>query len=139
MSQNPPENNAASAETKPLALVVEDDQIVVTLLEHLLTRRGFAVQTAHDGKQALDFIANLPTPPALVLLDVMLPYVDGFELIKRIRAKEAWHEVPIVMLTSKSQEQNIVGALDDGANDYMVKPFRPGELMARIRRLTKLV
>ena len=120
------------------AVVVEDDQIIVMLLEHMLSRRGFQVQTARDGRQALNFMETLPMPPELVLLDVMLPYLDGFELIRKIRQHATWKEVPIIMLTSKSQEQNIVRALDTGANDYMVKPFRPEELMARIRRFTKL-
>jgi DNA-binding response OmpR family regulator len=63
--------------------------------------------------------------------------LDGFELIKRIREHATWNQVPIIMLTAKSQEHNIVRALDHGANDYLVKPFRPGELLARIRRVMK--
>jgi len=122
---------------EPMAVVVEDDQIIVTLLEHLLSRRGFNVRIAVDGREATDLIDTLP-PPALVLLDVMLPYLDGFELIKRIREHATWNQVPIIMLTAKSQEQNIVRALDQGANDYLIKPFRPEELLARIRRVTKL-
>jgi len=125
-------------ETQPTAVVVEDDQIIVTLLEHLLSRRGFDVRIALDGRQAIDFLDTLPSPPALVLLDVMLPYLDGFELIKRIREHATWNQVPIIMLTAKSQEQNIVRAPDHGANDYLIKPFRPEELLARIRRLTKV-
>jgi DNA-binding response OmpR family regulator len=117
-------------------VVVEDDQIIVTLLEHLLSRSGFLVRTALNGRQAVDFMEDLPAPPTLVLLDVMLPYLDGFELIAKIREHATWNEVPIIMLTSKSQEHNIVRALDIGANDYIVKPFRPRELMARIRRVT---
>ena len=126
------------SETQPTAVVVEDDQIIVTLLEHLLSRRGFDVRIALDGRQAIDFLDTLPSPPALVLLDVMLPYLDGFEIIKRIREHATWSQVPIIMLTAKSQEQNIVRALDHGANDYLIKPFRPEELLARIRRLTKV-
>ena len=125
------------SQTEPIAVVVEDDQIIVTLLEHLLSRRGFNVRIAVDGREATDLIDTLP-PPALVLLDVMLPYLDGFELIKRIREHATWNQVPIIMLTAKSQEQNIVRALDQGANDYLIKPFRPEELLARIRRVTKL-
>jgi len=126
-----------SSETEPTAVIVEDDQIIVTLLEHLLSRHGFDVRIATDGRQATDLIDTLPSPPALVLLDVMLPYLDGFELIKRIREHATWNQVPIIMLTAKSQEQNIVRALDYGANDYLIKPFRPEELLARIRRVTK--
>jgi DNA-binding response OmpR family regulator len=118
-------------------LVVEDDQIITTVLEHLLSRRGFNVLMAADGRQAAQYIDGIETVPELVLLDVMLPYVDGFELIKKIRGRATWSKVPIIMLTAKATEQHIVRALDDGANDYVVKPFRPGELMARIRRLVK--
>jgi DNA-binding response OmpR family regulator len=130
------EQGLATRQTERTAVVVEDDQIIVTLLEHLLSRRGFDVRVALDGRQATDLIDSLP-PPALVLLDVMLPYLDGFELINRIREHATWNLVPIIMLTAKSQEHNIVRALDHGANDYLVKPFRPGELLARIRRVTK--
>jgi len=120
------------------ALVVDDDEVIVMVLDHLLSRRGFRVEKARDGRQAALCLETLGTPPALVLLDVMMPYLDGFELITKIRAHPTWNRVPIIMLTAKSQEKNIVRALDDGANDYVVKPFRPGELMARIRRLVNL-
>lgn len=119
-------------------LVVEDDLIVSGLLVHTLTRRGFVVHLASDGRRAAELLEALP-PPSLVLLDVMLPYMDGFELIQRIRAKVDWREVPIIMLTSKSQESSIVRALDAGASDYIVKPFRPEELVARVRRFVRVV
>ena len=125
-------------QTEPTALVVDDDRIIVMVLEDILSRNGFNVQTAHDGRQALNFLKTIPSPPTLVLLDVMLPYVDGFELIKTIRQHATWNQVPIIMLTAKSQEQNIERALDGGANDYIIKPFRPRELLARIRRVTRL-
>jgi DNA-binding response OmpR family regulator len=124
--------------TKHTALVIEDDQIIVTLLEHMLSRQGYGVRTAVDGKQAIDFVETLQEPPELVLLDVMLPYIDGFELLRKIRQHETWNKVPVIMLTAKGQEQSVVRALDDGANDYVVKPFRPKELLARIRRLIPL-
>lgn len=127
----------AEANSKRTAVVVEDDQIIATLLEDLLGRHGFEVSMASDGRQAMDLIDGAQ-PPALVLLDVMLPYVDGFELLRKIRGQATWKAVPVIMLTAKSQEQTIVRALDQGANDYIVKPFRPGELLARIRRFTNL-
>src|ERR1041385_6154858 len=95
-------------------LVVEDDQIITTVLEHLLSRRGFNVLMAADGRQAAQYIDGIETVPELVLLDVMLPYVDGFELIKKIRGRATWSKVPIIMLTAKATEQHIVRALDDG-------------------------
>ena len=131
------EELASATDLERTALVVEDDQIIVKLLEHMLSRNGFGVQIALNGREAVAFMEDLPTPPDLILLDVMLPYLDGFELITKIREHATWNEVPVIMLTSKSQEQNIVRALDKGANDYVVKPFRPGELMSRIRRVMK--
>lgn len=118
---------------KPVILVVEDDADIAYLLEFMLTREGFAVRHAAEGRAARELIDTLP-PPALVLLDVMLPYLDGFQLLKHARAKPAWNAVPIVMLTSKNQEHDIVRALDSGADDYLLKPFQPNELVARLRR-----
>jgi DNA-binding response OmpR family regulator len=116
--------------------VVEDDVIVSGLLDHALTRRGFLVHIAADGRQAMELLESL-APPQAVLLDVMLPFVDGFELIRRVRGQPGWANVPIIMLTSKSQERSIVRALEAGASDYIVKPFRPDELVARVRRLVR--
>lgn len=116
-------------------LVAEDDPIVAKLLSHTLTRRGFNVHHALDGRQASKLVQSM-APPRLALLDLMLPYVSGFELITQIRAMPLWSEVPIIVLTSMSQEGSAVRALDAGANDYIVKPFRPDELVARVRRFT---
>ncbi|MDQ6785270.1 MAG: response regulator transcription factor [Acidobacteriota bacterium] len=116
--------------------VVEDDVVISRLLQHMFARRGYDVQFADNGQAALNLIENGEVP-ALVLLDVMLPFMDGFELIDRIRWKSGWKRVPIIMLTSKSQEQSIVRALDAGATDYIIKPFQPEELMARVRRFIK--
>lgn len=114
-------------------LVVEDDQVVMTLLDHMLARRGYKVRRAADGRQAASIIEEVD-PPSLVLLDVMLPYFDGFELMRRIRESEPWSKVPIIMLTAKSGERDVVRALEAGANDYVIKPFKPEELIARVRR-----
>ena len=124
-------------ESTQTVMVVEDDQIISALLQHMLARRGFEVHVALDGRQASQMVEDLAVPPGLVLLDVMLPFVDGFDLIALIRGKDAWKDVPIIMLTSKAQEQSIVRALDAGATDYVVQPFQPEELMARVRRLVK--
>jgi two-component system, OmpR family, alkaline phosphatase synthesis response regulator PhoP len=117
-------------------LIVEDDPIISGLLEHALHRRGFIVRTAADGQQATELLEWLE-PPQAVLLDVMLPYVDGFELIRRIRNKAGWSGVPIIVLTSRTQEQSVVRALEAGASDYVLKPFRPDELVARVRRAVR--
>lgn len=117
-------------------LIVEDDEDMVTLLQFLLEREGYQAICASNGRQARQLIDTL-SPPRLVLLDVMLPYHNGFELVSHIRSKEPWREVPIVMLTADSAERDIVRALDAGASDYVVKPFNPKELMARLRRFLK--
>lgn len=117
-------------------LVVEDDEEIAYLLKFMLEREGYHVSHAIDGKEAIRLIDEMSSPN-LVLLDVMLPYHDGFQLITYIRKKEDWKEVPIVMLTAKSQETSIARALEAGANDYIVKPFQPLELMVRLRRFFK--
>ena len=121
---------------QPSALIVEDDDQIAFLLQFILEREGFRVHLARDGRQAQQFIDSLP-PPAVVTLDVMLPYADGFELLNLLRAKPEWKGLPVLMLTSKSQEKDIVRALEAGATDYILKPFKPDELRARVRRLVK--
>ena len=122
--------------SSPRALVVEDDPVISHLIEHLLRRRGFAVEVAADGQQADALFDTLP-PPAVVILDVMLPFVDGFTLMERLRRTQGWANVPVIMLTSKSQESYVVRAFGAGVNYYVIKPFRPEELEARVRRLTE--
>ena len=118
----------------PAVLVAEDDGQIAYLLQFLLEREGYRVLLARDGQEALRFADEI-TPPRLVILDVMMPYADGFEVLAHIRAKPDWRDTPVIMLTARSQEKDIVRALDAGASDYVVKPFLPEELKARIRRL----
>lgn len=121
----------------PSILVVEDDEHIAELLKFLLERQGYRVELCGDGRAARSFIEACTTTPAMILLDVMLPFIDGFELVHTVRAHEGWDEVPILMLTAKTMEQDIVRALDAGASDYILKPFQPNELMARVRRYAK--
>jgi len=116
------------------ALVVEDDPDIAHLLQCILGREGFAVERLGDGRAAMARLGS-GAPADLVLLDVMLPFASGLEVLAAARSLDAWRGVPIVMLTAKSRESDIVSALDAGANDYIVKPFQPAELKARIRRL----
>lgn len=118
-------------------LIVEDDENIAELLKFLMERQGYVVHLRAEGRAARTFVESGPAVPCLVLLDVMLPFMDGFELVKLIRSREGWGNVPIVMLTAKTMESDIVRALDAGANDYIVKPFQPNELMARVRRYLK--
>ncbi len=118
------------------ALVVEDDELIAYLLQFILEREGYKVHLAADGKLAREFI-DTALPPAIVTLDVMLPHMSGVELLALIRAKDDWKAVPVLMLTAKAQEKDIVHALENGASDYIVKPFKPDELRVRVRRLVK--
>jgi len=121
---------------KNSALVVEDDEQIAYIVRFILEREGFTVHVAADGRSALQLIDSLPAP-AIVTLDVMLPHADGYELLQAVRKKAGWENVPVLLLTARSQEHDIVRALEAGANDYMVKPFKPDELRARVRRLVK--
>ena len=136
MENRTSESPSAGVSGEPLrdVLVIEDDPVVSRLVEHLLMRRGFAVHLAVDGLQAQTLLNTL-APPAVIVMDVMLPYVSGFELIAQIRQTAGWNHVPVIMLTSKSQERDVLRAFDAGVNDYVVKPFRPEEFVARVRRL----
>ena len=126
------------AKLEPLAthriLVVEDNEHVSYMLDFLLRRAGYEVIVVGNGRDAQAAIENLE-PVDAVLLDLMLPYVSGFQLIEEIRAHHDWQHVPIVVLSGKVLEEDIVQALDLGANDYVTKPFRPDELLARLRRI----
>jgi DNA-binding response OmpR family regulator len=121
---------------RPGALVVEDDDNIAYLLQFMLERVNFRVDLQREGRSAMAYVQTQP-PVDIVLLDVMLPFVDGFQLVELIRATPAWRGVPVLMLTAKTREQDAVRALDSGASDYIHKPFAPNELMARVRRHTK--
>ena len=118
---------------RPTALVVEDSEHVAYLLEYMLEREGFDVLVASNGRDAADCIASQPARD-IVLLDVMLPYKDGFEIVREIRSSERWQETPVIMLSARSLEEDVVRALESGANDYVTKPYNPRELLARIKR-----
>jgi len=112
-----------------LVMVVDDDQDLAEMLGIVLTGAGIDVDLVSRGDEVLEVFRN--NPPDLVLLDVMLPGLDGIEVCKLIRAESM---VPIIMLTAKGDTQDVVRGLEAGADDYMVKPFRhPSELIARIR------
>src|SRR5438876_4705546 len=116
---------------KPNVLVVDDEPIVVEVVGRYLRRDGFAVLTAADGEQALASALDPGTVPDVVVLDVMLPGVDGLEVCRRLRA--ANFKSPIILLTARSEEADRIAGLGIGADDYVVKPFSPGELVARVK------
>jgi DNA-binding response OmpR family regulator len=110
-------------------LVVDDEPAIVTVVRERLEREGFAVRAVASGEEAL---AHMDTDPAdLVVLDVMLPGMDGFEVLRRLRS--AGHTVPVIVLTARDEDVDKIVGLELGADDYLVKPFNPRELSARIR------
>ncbi|AXH95830.1 MtrAB system response regulator MtrA [Ornithinimicrobium avium] len=112
----------------PSVLVVDDDQALAEMLGIVLRKEGYDVATCGDGGRALAMFRELR--PDLVLLDVMLPTMDGIEVARQLRIDSG---VPIVMLTARTDTKDVVAGLEAGADDYVVKPFKPQELLARIR------
>ena len=118
---------------KPKILVVDDEPEAVELVEFNLKQAGFDVATAADGAEALKKARAVS--PALILLDLMLPEIDGLEVCKLLRRDPATAGIPIIMLTAKAAEIDRVLGLELGADDYVTKPFSPRELVLRIRKI----
>ena len=118
---------------KQKILVIEDDEDTRALLEFILDRAGFEVFPVTDGEAAMARIGSEP-PPSLVLLDILMPYHNGFEVLQAIKANEDWQQVPVIILTGKEDEDDIVKGFSEGVSDYVTKPFKPAELVARIQR-----
>ncbi len=114
-------------------LIVEDEESIALSLEFLLRKEGCAVACARDGTTALQMIAQ--QPPDMVLLDVMLPLMDGFELCRRIRVDPALKKTRILMLTARGRENEIARGMSLGADAYLTKPFSTRELMGTVRSL----
>ena len=111
--------------------VVEDEEDILDLIRHHLTKEGFAVATAVNGLEAVKAIQR--KPPELILLDLMLPGLDGLEVCRQLKKDPKTAGVPILMVTAKDEESDVVTGLELGADDYIVKPFRMKELIARVR------
>ena len=114
------------------ALVVDDDRVLADLIAFTLRREGFVVSLAYNGEMALQLWRE--TRPDIILLDLNLPQVDGFTVCRQIRAEE---ETPIIMLTVRSEEDDIVRGLELGADDYIAKPFSPRQLVARVQAVLR--
>lgn len=121
----------------PRVLVVEDDTDISALLFYNLTKEGYQVTLSQDGEEALMLVEE--NPPDVILLDWMLPKVSGLEVCRRVRAKADCANVPIIMVTARGEETERVRGLDTGADDYLVKPFQVGELLARIRAVLRRI
>jgi len=113
---------------KPVALIVDDEPQIRRLLRVVLEGENYQVQEAENGQQGLTEIAN--RRPAIILLDLGLPDMEGLEVLKRLRE---WSEAPVLVLSVRDDEQSKVAALDSGAEDYVTKPFSTAELLARLR------
>lgn len=113
-------------------LIADDDPLLRALLVHRLSADGYEVSTAQDGGEALAAIRE--EAPDLIVLDALMPVMDGFEVLRRVKSA-GLSGAPVIMLTALKREQDIVGALQLGAADYLVKPFIPDELSQRVRRL----
>jgi DNA-binding response OmpR family regulator len=114
-------------------LVVDDDPKIVRVVEINLTQAGYQVRTAADGEQALAAVTQ--ERPDLVLLDVMMPRLDGFETLKRLKADPALTDIPVVMLTARAQDEDVFEGYGTGAQWYLTKPFEPEELRQVVRHL----
>ncbi len=114
-------------------LIADDDELLRKLVEHKLRMRGLTVVEAADGEEALHKIAS--EKPDLVILDGMMPGIDGFEVLRKIRENEATKSLRVVLLTARRMESDVVSGLTLGADEYITKPFLPEELLARIVRL----
>lgn len=124
-----------AAASRPLVLVVEDEPALLTMLRYNLEKAGFRVEEATNGEEALTRIAE--ERPGLVLLDWMLPVMSGIEVCRQLRRQPDTRDLPVIMVTARTEDQDAVRALNIGADDYITKPFAVDALMARIRALLR--
>jgi hypothetical protein len=117
----------------PRILVVDDDVLIVSLIEKILAKTGFQIIKAYDGEEALEKVSR--EEPDLIILDIMMPKIDGLEVCRRIKSSEDTRLIPVVMLTSKDFAEDIISGFESGADDYITKPFNPKEFVVRIKGL----
>lgn len=132
----PPETSIRAHVARPTVLVVEDDDLNSRLLLRMLQQHGYTTIVAHDGESAIATI--LATPPDLVLLDVGLPGIDGFEVCRRIKRGAATRLIPVVLVTGMGAQEHRIAGIHAGADDFIAKPFDPEELQARVASLLRL-
>ena len=114
-------------------LAVDDERHIVRLVEVNLQRAGYEVVTAYDGREALEKVKA--ENPDLVVLDVMMPYMDGFEVLKNLKADPVTAEIPVIMLTAKAQDADVFRGWQSGVDCYLTKPFNPMELLTFVKRI----
>jgi DNA-binding response OmpR family regulator len=120
----------------PRVVLVEDDEMSAELVRFLVQRQGFDFTHIADGQKALDMLSG--EPPSAIILDWLLPFVDGMAVLEQIRKTPSWSNTPVLVLTGKTREEDIVKALEAGANDFIAKPFQPAELAARLKRIVRV-
>ena len=120
---------------KSKIIVVEDEADILDVIEYNLTREGYKVLGFRDGEQGLEAIRG--EEPQLVLLDLMLPGIDGIEICKKVKEDPVTRDVPVIMITAKTEESDVVLGLGVGADDYVSKPFSPKELVARVKAVLR--
>lgn len=118
----------------PIMLIADDNRQITSILEEYAKKEGYDVKIAYNGRQALDTFDK--HKPDIVLLDVMMPIIDGFEVCRRIRKVS---NVPLIMITARGEDFERIMGLDIGADDYIVKPFSPAEVMARVRAVMRRI
>jgi two-component system phosphate regulon response regulator PhoB len=120
---------------KPPVLIVEDEGDIADLIEFHLKREGYPTRVVGSGAEALRRVAR--EKPALILLDLMMPEIDGLEVCRRLKREPETREIPIIMVTARGEESDIVVGLELGADDYITKPFSPRVLMARVKTVLR--
>src|SRR5256886_587058 len=122
-----------------LALIIEDDADIAEVLKYNLESEGFTTTIAGTGEQGLSLALNRQAPPTLIILDLMLPMMNGMDLCRRLRRESQTRRTPIIMLTAKTAEADRIAGLDVGADDYIAKPFSIRELLARVRAVLRRI
>jgi two-component system alkaline phosphatase synthesis response regulator PhoP len=135
VKQHPSRAKAGPEGSAPRILVVDDEDDLLELLRYNLTREGYQVTCVATGEDALRNVRR--QAPDLIVLDLMLPAIDGLEVCRRLKGESKTRDIPIIMLTAKSEESDIVAGLEHGADDYIAKPFSPRVLMARVKALLR--
>lgn len=131
-----PQPAAAAAKPALPVLLAEDDELLVSVIRHRLLREGLQVEHVNNGAAALAALQHQSF--SLVILDVKMPMMDGFEVLTHLRQQHSKSELPVIMLTAMGSEKDVVRGYELGANDYVLKPFSPVELMARVKSQLKL-
>lgn len=125
--------SSAPGPAAPLILAADDDEDILELVAFRLERSGYGVVKAHDGEEALRLARE--HLPALIVLDVMMPKLDGYEVTRALRADEATRRIPVILLTARVQDADVQRGFDAGADDYVRKPFSPQELRSRVQAI----